>query len=133
MPALNFQKQFVEAIEFGDKRQTIRAPRRDGRPHAKVGDTLRLYTGMRTKACRLIGEATVTRVAPVRIEPTGMFLSGQRLFATIRSRDDPTPTDNEFAEADGFEGFTEMATWFASAHGLPFEGNVIQWRDFVPA
>ena len=53
MVAYNFQKQFADAVERGEKRQTIRAPRRDGR-HAKVGDKLQLYTGMRTKQCGMI-------------------------------------------------------------------------------
>jgi hypothetical protein len=128
MPALNFKKEFAEAVEYGWKRQTIRAPRKDGRPHAKVGETIKLYTGMRTKSCRLLAEATVTRILTVKINATEMWLNGRRLQATIHSRDDPI-TDNEFAAADGFEGFAEMADWFSDVHGLPFEGIVIYWSD----
>lgn len=51
MVAYNFAAQFAEAVETRKKRQTIRAPRKDNR-HAKVGDKLQLYTGMRTTNCR---------------------------------------------------------------------------------
>lgn len=130
MPALNFKRQFVEQIRDGDKTQTIRKPRRDGRPHAKVGDTIRLYTGMRTKACELIGEATVTRIDTIWMDAVSMKLNGKPVYATLATRHDP-PTDNEFARADGFDGFTDMADWFEDTHGLPFEGVVIYWRDFT--
>lgn len=129
MPALNFQKQFAKSVEIGEKRQTIRAPRKDGRAHANVGDTIKLYTGMRTKQCRLLAEAKVTRTAKVRIEATAMFLNGHRLPSIIYARDQAEPTDNEFAEADGFEDFMEMADWFGKVHGLPFEGTVIYWSE----
>lgn len=128
MPALNFKAEFAEDVEFGVKRQTVRAPRKDGRPHCKVGDTLKLYTGMRTKSCRLLGEATVTSIRKVRIEDCEMFVDGQRLPSAIWSRD-CGQTDNEFAEADGFESFMDMADWFEKVHGLPFEGSVICWDE----
>lgn len=128
MPALNFQARFAEDVEYYDKRQTVRAIRKDGRPHCKVGDTIRLYTGMRSKSCRLLREATVTSIDHVRIEATKMWMNGSLLPSTIYSRDQTEPTDNEFAVADGFKGFTEMAKWFDSVHGLPFEGVVISWE-----
>ena len=128
MPAFNFSAQFADAVDYGDKRQTIRAPRKDGRAHAKVGDTLALYTGMRTKSCRLLLRARCTRIDQVRIEATCMYLNGQVLFSAILDRDGPL-TDNEFARADGFEGFTDMANWFRETHGLPFTGILICWQN----
>ena len=122
MPALNFKKQFAEAVEHGNKRQTVRAPRKDGRPHAKVGDTLKLYTGMRTKQCRLLATATVTHIDRIRIEPMCMFLNGS--FMPVF---DACQTDDGFAVADGFKNFMDMSLWFATVHGLPFEGFVIHW------
>lgn len=128
MPALNFKAQFAEDVEYGHKRQTVRAPRKDGRPHCKVGDTLKLYTGMRTKGCRLLGEATVMRIARIKIEHTCMYVNDRVLPSAIYDRD-CEQTDNEFAQADGFESFTDMANWFSDVHGLPFEGSVIQWDE----
>ena len=117
MPALNFQKRFAPLVESGEKRQTIRKYRKDGRD-AKPGDTLFLYTGMRTKACRLIAtvrcEATfpmrLTRERPTDLTPTELLL------------------DDEFAaKLDGFESHAEMLDWFEKTHGLPFTGLLIRW------
>ena len=126
MPALNFCARFAEAVEYGEKLQTVRAVRKDGRPHCKKGDRIRLYTGMRTKQCRLLGEATVTHTARIRIEATEMFINDRRLPSAIYARN-CAETDNEFAEADGFESFMDMSRWFEEAHRLPFVGTVIYW------
>lgn len=128
MPAINFKAQFADDVEWGHKRQTVRAHRKDGRDHAKVGDRLKLYTGMRTKSCRLLGTAKVTRIDTIWMDAVSMKLNGKHVFSTLHSRDDP-PTDNEFAQADGFDGFTQMANWFEDVHGLPFEGVVIHWNE----
>lgn len=128
MPALNFKAQFAEDVEFGHKRQTVRAPRKDGRAHCKVGDSLKLYTGMRSKSCRLLGTAKVTRIETIKIEATSMYRNGRLVPASIHSRD-CEQTDNEFAEADGFESFMDMSSWFDKIHGLPFEGIVIYWNE----
>lgn len=128
MPAFNFKARFADDVRFGIKRQTVRADRKDGRPHAKVGDTVKLYTGMRTKSCTLLAEATVTAVERVRIEDSCMYVNGRVLPSSLYSRD-CEQTDNEFAEADGFESFMDMADWFSEHHGLPFEGTLIRWGE----
>ncbi|MEM9734219.1 MAG: ASCH domain-containing protein [Pseudomonadota bacterium] len=128
MPALNFQKRFADDVERRIKRQTVRAHRKDNRPHCKVGDRLKLYTGMRTKKCRLLDVVTVTRIDTIKINTIDMWLNGNLLHATLHSRD-ADMTDDEFAEADGFDGFMDMAAWFAETHGLPFEGVVIYWGE----
>jgi len=38
---------------------------------------------------------------------------------------------DEFARADGFEGWPAMRAWFEARHGLPFIGLHIEWTDFV--
>lgn len=130
MPALNFMAEFASMIEDGDKRQTIRAPRRDGRPHARVGDTIKLYTGMRRPGCRLLREARVVMVKPVVIRSTDMDLGDRRLQAGSGNQySDPDEFDNDFARIDGFDSFTAMAEWFDSVHGLPFEGVAIRWTN----
>lgn len=110
---LNFQARFAELVASGAKRQTIRAPRK--RPIA-MGDTLRLYTGLRQKGARLLGEGRVTAVAwPYRI-PAAVRRGRQtrKLYA--------------MAIADGFESGPEMCAWFQKVHGLPFDGVLIQWE-----
>jgi hypothetical protein len=66
MPAYNFMKIWVPKILNGSKAQTIR--RRRKYP-TKVGDMLQLYTGQRTKQCRLIGKVPCIGIVPIDIYP----------------------------------------------------------------
>lgn len=67
MPAYNFQKQFVPMILDGSKPHTIRRKRKHP---TKVGDVLKLFTGMRTKNCTLIATAPCIAVEPCLIKPS---------------------------------------------------------------
>ncbi len=118
MPALNFKAQFADAVERREKRQTIRAPRKDGRD-PKPGDVLHLYTGMHTKACRRLGAGICLEVTPVTITETDIRYDGAWLG--------PDALYN-FAKADGFTGTEELAKWFEKVHGLPFHGLMIRWE-----
>lgn len=78
MVAYSFKAQFVEPIRAGlglptepqirPKRQTIRA---DRKRHARPGEELQLYRGMRTRQCFLIGRAACTEVTKIRIIDAG--------------------------------------------------------------
>ncbi len=138
MPALNFQKRFAPLVESGEKRQTIRKYRKDGRDPTP-GCKLYLFTGMRTKACRpLIVHRTVESlrrmaaqfgvfgnaveckaVSPIEIEGGGGPLVG-----AVRGG---FCSCDRFARIDGFSNFREMINWFEKTHGLPFEGLLIRW------
>ena len=115
MPSLNFKPQFVEAIEQGRKRQTIRKLRK--RPF-KAGDTLYLFTQMRTAGCRRIGRFTCTQVKAIRIEPRRIFIEDALLNDRQRHR---------LAQADGFADVAEMMHFFSTQHQLPFVGQIIYW------
>lgn len=132
MPALNFRKQFADDVECGIKRQSVRAPRKDGRD-PKKGDKLVLYTGMRTKSCRKLGEAVVTSVHDVEIRATDMAIDGRTLYTgnrdSLGEHKDPDQFDGDFAQADGFDDYMDMSDWFADTHGLPFEGKLIRWSE----
>ena len=120
MPALNFQKRFAHLVESGEKCQTIRKHRKDGRATARVGDRLYLYTGMRTRGCRKIGEAVCTQTASIVIDDThAVFLDHQ--IQTI-------PETTALAQRDGFAGFYSMMEWFEETHDMPFDGMLIEWR-----
>ena len=120
MVAYNFQKQFADAVERGEKRQTIRAPRKDGR-HAKVGDNLQLYTGMRTKQCRKLRDAICHDECPIRIEKDQIWtFQPQELHYQPRVLE-------AYAKADGFDSWETMRDWFEAQHGLPFSGVLIRW------
>ena len=117
MYVLNFQKQFIPSIESGAKKQTIRPIRKDNR-QPKVGDILRLYTGMRTKVCRRIADVVCTEIFPIRISQEGIIVIPGRLVYL-----------NRFAELDGFKSWEEMLEWFSKTHGLPFEWLLIRWDN----
>lgn len=120
MPAYNFQKQFVDMIYSGEKTQTIR--RRRKRP-TLAGETLKLYTGMRTKNCTLIFETQCLRVTPIEILPlakavvmNGNSLSEKELL--------------DFVVKDGFDGVESFFNFFMrySYETLQDELEVIYWR-----
>jgi hypothetical protein len=119
MVAYNFQRRFAVAVEQGDKRQTIRAQGK--RRHAAPGDKLQLYTGMRTKACRKLGDATCYDVCLITIY--------EDWITTMDPPEVHSGADLEqWAHKDGFSSWPEMRDWFAKVHGLPFTGVLIRWE-----
>jgi hypothetical protein len=141
MVAYSFRPQFIAPIQFGLgvrptiedraraqigewKRQTIRAKGR--RRHARLGDELQLYTGMRTRSCRLIGRAICRSTADITIwvddddrkfvvRVDGKLLGPRQLAA--------------FARSDGFATVSQMALFWLKEHGVgKFEGIVIRWE-----
>lgn len=124
MPLLNFQSRFAPLVESGEKRQTIRAYRKDGRD-PKVGDRLYLYTGARTKACRKLGEARARLVREIRLSEA----KGAGLYAWLNAQVLSLDETEELAMRDGFYGSEEMQDWFLETHGLPFRGLLIEWGE----
>ena len=117
MTAINFMPQFVPAIQNGNKRQTIRKTRKYP---IKVGDTLQLYTKLRTKYAELIMEAICSEVCCVVIETTRVLVDGK-----------PIADLDKFAIADGFKNWQEMRAWFEKTHSLPFQGDLIRWEEAI--
>jgi len=148
MVAYSFKERFIEPIRRGlvspypdtngvrPKRQTIRAVGR--RRHARPGDILQLYYGMRTKQCRRIGVARCSTVDEVRIlfdtsalrqyviasietvETSGSRT--HRLYQTVREL-------NSFALSDGFPDYYAMSRFWLHEHGRleRFDGLLIRW------
>lgn len=118
MVAYNFQTRFSDAVASGQKRQTIRAQRKDGR-HAKPGDRMQLYTGMRTKSCRKLidPDPVCAHVETIKIDAKGVRREDGSAFMN----------PDTLARWDGFADFAEMAVWFDKTYGLPFTGILIQW------
>lgn len=102
MPAYNFQAQFVPMILAGTKRHTIR--RRRKQP-TRVGDILWLFTGLRTKECRLLVGANCTRIEPITIWPFE-----QRIIANIDF------SVNQLAFGDGFGNLAEFFNFFKKTY-----------------
>lgn len=68
MPVINFS-MFIDKLENGTKTCTIRNNPPRG---AKVGEKCKLYTGMRTKKCRLLGEVEIIQIAEICITRNGV-------------------------------------------------------------
>lgn len=133
MVAYSFQQCFIDPIERGTKQQTIRPARR--RRHARPGDALQLYTGMRTRACRLIGTATCINREPIAIDFRRREIEIGEPGLELRVHD--IDTLNAFAVRDGFPGWLELVTFWRERHPLVFadprqrfEGVRIMWRGF---
>lgn len=126
MGAYNFQKRFVPFIRNGSKRHTIRAKR----AHAdKPGNTLHLYTGMRTKSCRLLGRSVCVKVEEIVISAAHqVFVDGVELNADEK---------NALAFCDGFRArgmehaFEEMMAFWNGR--LPFTGDILHWSKQMEA
>ena len=120
MPAYNCQPRFVPMILDGSKHHTIRRKRK--RP-TKPGDLLKLYTGMRTKECKLIMSEKCTSVVPVKIYPdTGsVVLDGKPLSETEVVI---------FASRDGFPDVYDFFEFFQRYTSVVREDEleVIYWR-----
>ena len=100
MPSLNFQERFAEMVERGEKRQTIRRVRK--RPIDR-SDTLYLYTGMRTKSCRLLKVASCQGLYGCVVKDDGLYdVTGKYKFSN----------PNGCAIKDGFYNWPEMRDWF---------------------
>lgn len=129
MVAYSFKARFVSKIIDGTKRQTIRAERKR---HARSGETLQLYTAMRTRYCRLIGRSICDSVTPIRL-----CFSATNPYIEIRQTEiRGTPLLDAFARSDGFDhGWDEMHHFWEINHDLElsplFCGVLIRWRGLA--
>jgi hypothetical protein len=142
MPAYSFQERFIPFLLDGSKDHTVRAERTGRSRHARPGDRIYLYYGMRTKWCRKIGEAICSAVRRIRITEDDVIVYDQNIADQPINR--TLHQLNVFAWSDGFrpEGstadhpsgaFTLMLRFWKQTHQLPFTGVVIYWKDFIPA
>lgn len=132
MVAYSFNKRFAPSIlaglELGPlvegmKRQTIR---NDWKRHARPGEELQLYTGMRTRSCRLLGKPVCTAAFPVRLMlgPGPAVEIGGEAFIT-----DGQGLDL-FARFDGFRDWIDLCGFWGAAHPgvTDFSGVLIRWE-----
>jgi len=133
MVAYSFQPRFVDPIRTLAKRQTMRNWRRR---HARPGETVQLYTGLRTQRCRLIGTATCTRVSVVALDfVENVIVFVENVGVVGVSYIDMTDALDWFARADGFADWDDLRGWFADTHDAveKWSGVLIEWSDFRPA
>jgi hypothetical protein len=142
MVAYSFKRFFSPQISVGIKRQTVRA---DRRRHARPGEQLQLYEGMRTRHCRKIinPDPLCSNVSPIVIETSD---ANDRFITSIEVGGIRFNSDDmeEFARADGFapehinavaldlDGKSALenmgAFWKANHAAGCFVGVVIYWQ-----
>jgi hypothetical protein len=135
MVAYNYQQRFWPKVRDYSKLQTVRAHRKR---HARPGERIQNYGGMRTKACvKLIPDPLCIGVEDISIwiggdehkpvegiEINGFELAGKAL--------------TQFAVADGFGGYRGdplmiFGRFWTETHGIGrFDGVVIKWREPLP-
>lgn len=127
MVAYSFKPRFVAPILAGAKRQTIRA---DRKRHARQGERLQLYTGMRTRSCKAIGTAHCLGADPITLR----FKLWPYVYLPWGGYDDPD-TLRAFAMADGFPDWEAMTDFWRETHpDVPvFSGVLIRWSEFRAA
>lgn len=141
MGLYNFQKRFVPFILSGEKTHTIRALR--AHPD-KPGNTLHLYSGLRTKKAKLLMRVPCVKVETItftvwrdpdrdsadeELEHVLVTIDGNTLYADEK---------DAFARSDGFKDFADMVAFWRARHGvaggntLPFNGQIIHWKCEAP-
>jgi hypothetical protein len=117
MPALNFKRQFVEAIKSGAKFRTCR--RITSTRRFKAGDELALYTGQRTAQCELIGRAICVAVRRVLIRRESIVI-----YDPLESMGSLL----DIARSEGCESWKHFVETIDEIYGLPFNGQMIEWQ-----
>ena len=127
MPIYNFKKRFAEAVASGAKTQTIR--RRRKRP-TQPGETLYLWTGLRTKNPRKLREDNPSCTA---VHPLEIHEERARVKVKVGAEWVPDVELDAFARADGFVDARDFHLFWRKEHGLaphnPLKGfELIQWE-----
>lgn len=118
---------FIDKILSGDKRQTIRRASPKW-ANVKAGDKLTLYTGLRTKQCRKLGEAVVESIMLIKLDSGYITIHKPKWDFTLDSSQ-----VRDFVKADGFDSVEDFWDFFKEHYGWEaVEMVVIKWRDFVP-
>jgi hypothetical protein len=117
MVLYGFKKQFALLVESGAKQHTIRDLRKDGR-HAKPGDKLQLYTGLRTKVCRKLLDAECWDTFSITIASANRFV----WVNDIQLSPDQLA---QLIHGDGFASAFDFWAFFPTAH----ERVLICWAE----
>lgn len=127
MVAYNFKSAFHEQLQDGTKRQTVRHA--GAKRHARPGEPVQIYAGLRTKHARkLIDDPICRTVDHIVIMVDRSAANG---IATIEINGIPLSREQmvAFAEADGFAGLNQFGAFWRFTHGEGrFEGVVIRWE-----
>jgi len=125
--AYSFKAQFEGALRAGDKAQTIRALGK--RRHARPGELVQIYIGMRTKDCRLLFQSECLEVLPITIRRNAqdrVLLGGNPFIIHLDGKSLFLHEQEQLALADGFPDLQAFYDFFYQR--LPFEGVLIKWQ-----
>ena len=121
---------FIDKILSGEKRQTIRRAGFKWKS-VKVGDKLTLYTGLRTKECRKLGEAFVESITPIMIDTECDNVAVETPLGDFNL---DLPALNDLVARDGFDSNDEFFKFFCLNYKVGrFKMFVIRWTDFKEA
>ncbi len=116
-----FKPQFAGKVKDGSKRQTVRPVPKGRRPQVGDLESWREWSGRPYwSEHRELARVKLTAVNDITITANEV-----RLGDNVLIEDE----EHDFAQADGFGGFVELAAWFKAEHGLPFSGILIQAKD----
>lgn len=127
MVAYSVMKRFVEPVQLGLKDHTIRAERAHPSRHARPGEPLQLYTGMRTKHCRKIIDPgpICIGVHPIQIIRGCYGIAAIHLPGMILEQEEQLDL---FARSDGFDDLQDMSGfWDNYQKPGDFFGVLIKW------
>jgi hypothetical protein len=131
MVAYSFKDRFGALIENGTKTHTFRVVT-PGRRHAKVGDELQLYTGMRTKACRLRKRTECVSSDHCLIEWTKSraLAHGDLWNVAIYLGGRSVKDVDRWIVADGFVNAADFRAYWEAAHPgiMSMQGICIGWK-----
>lgn len=130
MGLYNFQQRFAPFILDGRKTHTIRGLR--AHPD-KPGNTLHLYTGLRTKKAKLLMRVPCVKVEDIeiwcRVEDVGFTSFTSDVGMKVGGQNLDESEAHSLARRDGFLDFYEMLKfWLTPKSRLPFSGQIIHWR-----
>lgn len=135
MVAYSFKASFEAPIIGRTKRQTIRLPRKR---HARPGEILQLYVGMRTRSCRLIGKSLCTEISEVRLDFEANVVSlGDAIELAEPEELDAFAIDDGFTVPERLRGtvspWTYMRRWWSVTHPDQnvFRGVLIGWGELL--
>lgn len=124
MVAYSYKRRFVQPILDGTKVHTIRG---DRKRHARPGEVMQNYWGMRTKGCFLICAPICDRVSEIYIDLAGGLVRYvyDRMVTHQRA-----PALDAFARRDGFECWADLKEFWRKENDATswFKGVIIFWK-----
>ena len=118
---INFSREdFIDAVADGSKHFTIRQLRK--KP-IKKGETLQLYTGLRTKQARKLRDAVCKHVWEIKIENKKsefLFWLDNKQLSSKKVKD--------ISNKIGFDSIENWIEYFKEKYKFPFKGQLIEWE-----